>query len=66
LSPPPNNELGLIPHQIRGFLSHYNNLLVTGLQYDKCVACSSPVRENLFHTNTHKRVKHHSFTTLKK
>lgn len=43
LSSSPDNELGLIPHQIRGFLSHYNNLLVTGLQYDKCVACSAPV-----------------------
>jgi len=38
-----SSELGLIPHQIRGFMSQYNNLLVTGLQYDKCVACSSPI-----------------------
>jgi len=36
-------ELGLIPHQIRGFLTHFSNLLIVGAQYDKCTACSDRV-----------------------
>ena len=32
--------MGLLPHQIRGFLSHFNNLLVMGEAYDRCTACS--------------------------
>ncbi|KAK9765622.1 Autophagy protein 7, variant 2 [Basidiobolus ranarum] len=35
--------LGLIPHQIRGFLSHFSNMLVVGRAYDKCTACSNIV-----------------------
>ncbi|KAI9206057.1 uncharacterized protein BJ171DRAFT_580131 [Polychytrium aggregatum] len=34
---------GLVPHQIRGFLTHFNNLLITGSAYDKCTACSPTV-----------------------
>ncbi|TPX43321.1 hypothetical protein SeLEV6574_g05134 [Synchytrium endobioticum] len=37
------SPLGLVPHQIRGFLSHFSNLLVTGHAYDKCTACSDVV-----------------------
>jgi len=37
--------LGLVPHQIRGFLSHFNTLLITGNAYDKCTACSAKVVE---------------------
>lgn len=36
-------ELGIVPHQIRGYLSFFNNLIITGHRYDKCVACSNPV-----------------------
>jgi hypothetical protein len=36
--------LGLIPHQVRGFLTHYSNLLLVGQAYDKCTACSETVR----------------------
>ncbi|KAJ3200716.1 Autophagy protein 7, partial [Clydaea vesicula] len=32
--------LGLVPHQIRGYLTHFSNLLITGKSYDKCTACS--------------------------
>lgn len=35
--------LGLLPHQIRGFLSQFNNMLITGQAYDKCTACSQKV-----------------------
>ncbi len=37
-------DLGLVPHQLRGFLTHFNNMIVTSEQFDKCVACSDPVR----------------------
>ena len=36
--------LGLIPHQIRGYLGQFRNILVTGQQYDKCTGCSETVR----------------------
>jgi ubiquitin-like modifier-activating enzyme ATG7 len=39
----PLSPLGIIPHQIRGFLAKYSNLLLTGAAYDKCTACSRPV-----------------------
>jgi len=35
--------LGLIPHQIRGFLTHFNNLLVVGQKFSQCTACSKTV-----------------------
>lgn len=39
-------ELGIVPHQIRGYLSFFNNLIITGHRYDKCVACSDAVVES--------------------
>ncbi|KAJ3416945.1 Autophagy protein 7 [Chytridiales sp. JEL 0842] len=42
---PTAHPLGLVPHQIRGYLTHFNNLLVTGHAYDKCTACSQLVLE---------------------
>ncbi|TPX62381.1 hypothetical protein PhCBS80983_g00520 [Powellomyces hirtus] len=44
-SDPTPTPLGLVPHQIRGFLTHYTHLLVTGHAYDKCTACSPTVLE---------------------
>ena len=35
--------LGSVPHQIRGFLAQFNNMLITGQAYDKCTACSATV-----------------------
>ncbi|KAF9240392.1 hypothetical protein BU15DRAFT_73985 [Melanogaster broomeanus] len=35
--------LGLIPHQLRGFLAQFRNLLITGAAYDKCTGCSETV-----------------------
>jgi ubiquitin-like modifier-activating enzyme ATG7 len=35
--------MGLLPHQIRGYLTHYNNLVLTGHAYSKCTACSATV-----------------------
>ncbi|KAH8812500.1 autophagy-related protein-like protein 7 [Xylogone sp. PMI_703] len=46
---PPDHPLGLIPHQIRGFLSNWRNVLVSGKAYDCCSACSSKVVEAYKH-----------------
>jgi len=35
--------LGLIPHQIRGYLAQFRNLLVTGQQFERCTGCSEKV-----------------------
>ncbi|RHZ49892.1 putative autophagy ubiquitin-activating enzyme ApgG [Aspergillus thermomutatus] len=34
------HPLGLVPHQIRGFLSSFENISVIGRSYDCCSACS--------------------------
>jgi len=36
---------GLVPHQIRGFLTHFSNLLVLSNAYEKCAACSPKIIE---------------------
>lgn len=35
-----SHPLGLVPHQIRGFLSSFQNIIVRGLSYNCCSACS--------------------------
>lgn len=42
---PPDHALGLVPHQIRGFLSTFQNLLIRGESYPNCSACSRPILE---------------------
>ncbi len=37
------HPLGLVPHQIRGYLSNFRNLLIRGRSYDCCSACSRRV-----------------------
>ncbi|KAN0063852.1 Autophagy protein 7 [Thecaphora frezii] len=37
--------LGVVPHQLRGFLAQFNNLLVVGQAYDRCTGCSAAVVE---------------------
>uniref|UniRef100_A0A8C0GNL7 Ubiquitin-like modifier-activating enzyme ATG7 n=1 Tax=Chelonoidis abingdonii TaxID=106734 RepID=A0A8C0GNL7_CHEAB len=39
----PPTSLGLVPHQIRGFLSRFDNVLPVSLAFDKCTACSPKV-----------------------
>ncbi|XP_033373369.1 ubiquitin-like modifier-activating enzyme ATG7 isoform X12 [Parus major] len=39
----PPTSLGLVPHQIRGFLSRFDNVLPVSLAFDKCTACSAKV-----------------------
>ncbi|CAG8882757.1 unnamed protein product [Penicillium nalgiovense] len=38
-----DHPLGIVPHQIRGFLSNFENLSVTGKSYPSCSACSDKV-----------------------
>ncbi|OJJ50439.1 hypothetical protein ASPZODRAFT_126301 [Penicilliopsis zonata CBS 506.65] len=38
-----NHPLGILPHQIRGFLSTFENKSVLGKNYDCCSACSDKV-----------------------
>ncbi|KAL8802631.1 MAG: hypothetical protein Q9182_003684 [Xanthomendoza sp. 2 TL-2023] len=35
-----DHPLGVVPHQIRGFLSTFQNLVIKGNSYDCCSACS--------------------------
>ena len=38
-----DHPLGIVPHQIRGFLATFSNLNITGRCYDCCSACSAKV-----------------------
>ncbi|KAL1982567.1 hypothetical protein VTN96DRAFT_1224 [Rasamsonia emersonii] len=38
-----DHPLGLVPHQIRGFLSTFTNISVTGRSYNCCSACSDNI-----------------------
>ena len=40
---PENHPLGLVPHQIRGFLSTFQNMMISGQSYDCCSACSPKI-----------------------
>lgn len=35
--------LGIVPHQLRGFLAQFNTLRVVGQAYDRCTGCSAAV-----------------------
>ena len=35
--------LGLVPHQLRGFLAQFRTLLITGAAYDRCTGCCETV-----------------------
>ena len=39
--------LGYIPHQIRGFLSSFTQVMPTSYAFDRCVACSPKVKQFL-------------------
>lgn len=38
-----NTSLGSVPQQIRGFLSQWKTITVSGDCYSKCTACSDPI-----------------------
>jgi len=35
--------LGLVPHQLRGFLAEFRNMPIVGAAYDRCTGCSETV-----------------------
>jgi ubiquitin-like modifier-activating enzyme ATG7 len=37
------SALGLVPHQIRGFLSRFHSVMPSSLAFDKCAACSDVI-----------------------
>ncbi|KAG0150179.1 hypothetical protein CROQUDRAFT_652589 [Cronartium quercuum f. sp. fusiforme G11] len=39
----PGSVLGAVPHQIRGFLSRFENMKLVGPAYDRCTGCSDSV-----------------------
>jgi ubiquitin-like modifier-activating enzyme ATG7 len=40
---PGSHPLGIVPHQIRGFLTKFENVLISGRSYDCCSACSDKI-----------------------
>lgn len=40
---PPDHPLGLVPHQIRGYVSTFQNIVLRGQSYDSCSACSPKI-----------------------
>eukprot|EP01126_Amoeba_proteus_P056250 TRINITY_DN7051_c0_g1_i6.p1 TRINITY_DN7051_c0_g1~~TRINITY_DN7051_c0_g1_i6.p1 ORF type:complete len:381 (-),score=83.72 TRINITY_DN7051_c0_g1_i6:49-1095(-) len=40
---PTSTELGILPHQIRGYLTSYDTCIMIGQHYTCCVACSDPI-----------------------
>lgn len=38
-----SHPLGIVPHQIRGFLPNFQNVVIKGKSYDCCSACSDKV-----------------------
>jgi len=41
------DKLGLVPHQVRGSLSSFSNMILYGLAYSQCTACSEKVVNSL-------------------
>jgi ubiquitin-like modifier-activating enzyme ATG7 len=42
---PAEHPLGIIPHQIRGYLAGFQNQIISGQSYDCCSACSKKVTD---------------------
>lgn len=47
--PPKGDDsvLGLVPHQLRGYLAQFRNMVITGAAYHRCTGCSETVRSFL-------------------
>lgn len=48
LPAPQESVLGLVPHQLRGFLAQFRNMLITGAAYHRCTGCSETVSPKIF------------------
>jgi ubiquitin-like modifier-activating enzyme ATG7 len=42
-------RLGLLPHQIRGYLTHFSNVVAHGPAFQQCTACSEVIRAQYAH-----------------
>lgn len=40
--------LGVVPHQLRGFLGQFRTMPLVGAAYDRCTGCSETVRSSSF------------------
>ncbi|CEI67154.1 Ubiquitin-like modifier-activating enzyme atg7 [Fusarium venenatum] len=40
---PPDHALGLVPHQVRGYTSTFQQIVIRGQSYDCCSACSPKI-----------------------
>ena len=40
---PGDHPLGIVPHQIRGYLTNFQNVVIRGSRYECCSACSDNV-----------------------
>jgi ubiquitin-like modifier-activating enzyme ATG7 len=38
-----DHPLGILPHQIRGFLTSFQNMAISGPSYNRCSACSTAI-----------------------
>lgn len=43
LNESPDHPLGIVPHQLRGYLSHFSTVPLVSQAFDKCTACSLAV-----------------------
>lgn len=39
----PESVLGMVPHQLRGFLAQFKTMMIEGSNYDRCTGCSDIV-----------------------
>ena len=46
--------LGMVPHQLRGFLAQFRNVPIVGAAYDKCTGCSETVSPYVPHIFLHR------------
>ncbi len=46
---PEDHPLGIVPHQIRGYLASFQNVLIHGRSYPHCSACSRPILDAYRH-----------------
>jgi len=42
-APASESVLGLVPHQLRGFLAQFRNMPITGAAYHRCTGCSETI-----------------------
>ena len=50
--------LGVIPHQLRGFLAQFRTLPIVGAAYDRCTGCSETVSYLYFRASVILRHQH--------